>query len=158
MNSTTLLFELRAIATQQAARIDALQQMANLIRSNGNYRWVGLYDVNHETETVTNIVYSGPGAPEYPTFPITKGLTGAAIRALRTINVGDVSNDSRYLTAFGSTQSEIIIPILDPREERVIGTIDIESADRNAFDAETERALVECSKQVSSLWALSNDG
>src|SRR5262249_52442106 len=91
-------------------------------------------------------------APEYPSFPIGKGLTGAAIRTRRTINVGDVSSDSRYLTAFGSTKSEIIVPISDTREELVIGTIDIESEDWNAFDAETERALEECSKQISSLW------
>ena len=119
MNYAALLSELRVIVTNSVDRIDALQHIANLIRSVGNYRWVGLYDVNHETETVRNIVYSGPAAPEYPTFSITKGLTGAAIRTLRTINVGDVSSDSRYLTAFGSTQSEIIVPILDSKEKRV---------------------------------------
>jgi len=146
------LFKLRAIATQPAERKEALQQIANLIRSNGDYRWVGLYDVHHDTHTVENIVYSGAGAPQYPTFPITKGLTGAAIRTLRTINVGDVSSDSRYLTAFGTTQSEIIVPIFDPTEKRVVGTIDIESEDRNAFDTQTERALEDCSKQISSLW------
>jgi putative methionine-R-sulfoxide reductase with GAF domain len=152
MDSRTLLSELRILATQNAARLDALQQIADLIRSTGHYRWVGLYDVNHETAMVSNVVYSGARAPEYPTFPITKGLTGAAIKTLRTINVGDVSSDSRYLTAFGSTQSEIIVPILDRTEGRVIGTIDIESEHGNAFDGETERLLEECSKQISSLW------
>jgi len=156
MDSLGLLSKLRAIATQPADRIDVLQQIANLIRSYGNYRWVGLYDVHYETQTVRNIVYSGPGAPEYPTFPITKGLTGASITSLGTINVGDVSNDSRYLTAFGSTQSEMIVPIIDLKEKRVVGTIDIESEERNAFDAETEQLLEECSKQIASLWCLND--
>src|SRR5262245_31513744 len=152
MNSMTLLSQLRAIATQTGNRIDSLQQIANLIRSSGNYRWVGLYDVNQAAQTVSNIVYSGPGAPKYPTFPITKGLTGGAIRTLRAVNVGDVSNDSRYLTAFGSTQSEIIVPIFDAKEERVVGTIDIESEHRDAFDGDTQRVLEECSKHISALW------
>ena len=115
-----------------------------------------MYDVHYETQTVKNIVHSGPGAPEYPTFPITKGLTGASITSLGTINVGDVSNDSRYLTAFGSTQSEMIVPIIDLKEKRVVGTIDIESEERNAFDAETEQLLAECSKQIASLWCLND--
>ena len=110
-----------------------------------------MYDVQYEAQIVRNVVYSGPSTPEYPTFPIAKGLTGASIRSLSTINVGDVSSDSRYLTAFGSTQSEVIVPIFDPKEKCVVGTIDIESEDRNAFDAETEH-LLECSQQISSLW------
>ena len=154
MISKILLPQLRAIATNTFDRIDSLQQIANLIRSSGNYRWVGLYDVNHVAETVSNIVYSGPSAPKYPTFPITKGLTGAAIRTQKTVNVGDVSTDSRYLTAFGSTQSEMIVPIIDAREERVVGTIDIESEHPNAFDAETEAIIEEYSKAISALWQI----
>jgi putative methionine-R-sulfoxide reductase with GAF domain len=38
--------------------------------------------------------------------------------------VGDVRIDSRYLTAFGNTLSEIIIPVLDDKTGAVIGTID----------------------------------
>ena len=111
-----------------------------------------MYDVHYEAQIVRNVVHSGPSTPEYPTFPIAKGLTGAAIRSLSTINVGDVSSDSRYLTAFGSTQSEVIVPIFDPKEKCVVGTIDIESEDRNAFDAETVHLLEKCSQQISSLW------
>ena len=39
---------------------------------------------------VSLIAYSGPGAPAYPTFPVTQGLTGAAIREKATVLVGDV--------------------------------------------------------------------
>jgi L-methionine (R)-S-oxide reductase len=152
MDPDTLLSELRAIATEAGDRIDSLQQIADVIRNSGNYRWVGLYGVNHAAGTVSNIVYSGPGAPNYPTFPVTKGLTGGAIRNRKTVNAGDVSTDSRYLTAFGSTQSEIIVPIFDEKGERVIGTIDIESEQKNAFDADTQRHLEACAKEIAPLW------
>jgi L-methionine (R)-S-oxide reductase len=152
MDSTSLLSKLRSITTQTADRMDSLQQVANVIRSSANYRWVGLYDVNYAAGTVNNIVYSGPGAPDYPTFSITSGLTGGAISGRTTVNVGDVSADSRYLTAFGSTQSEIIVPIFDVKGEDVIGTIDIESEQRNAFDADTQKLLEECAKEIAALW------
>jgi L-methionine (R)-S-oxide reductase len=154
MDSMSLLSELRAITTETGLRMDSLQRMANLIRNSGNYRWVGLYDVNHAAQTVAIVVYSGPGAPEFPTFPITKGLTGGAIRNKTTVSVGDVSADPRYLTAFGSTQSEIIVPVFDAKGEHVIGTIDVESEHRNAFDHDTQRVLQECAKIIAPLWQL----
>src|SRR6266436_2674257 len=106
---------------------------------NGSYRWVGLYDVDSQAGEVVNLVWDGLGAPEYPTFPIGKGLTGSAIQESKVINVGDVAADPRYLTAFGSTRSEIIVPILDSKADKVIGTIDVESERPNAFDEQTER-------------------
>lgn len=152
MNPTTLLLELGAIAAQPTSRMDSLQRIADVIRTNGNYRWVGLYDVDHATRMVTNTVYSGPGAPEYPKFSMTKGLTGAAIESKKTVNVGDVSADPRYLTAFGTTQSEIIVPIFDTKGDNVIGTIDIESEQLNAFTADTQRLLEECAKAIAAVW------
>jgi putative methionine-R-sulfoxide reductase with GAF domain len=132
--------------------MNSLQHIANVIRSSGNYRCVGLYDVNHTTQIVTNTVFSGPGAPEYPTFSITKGLTGVAIESKKTVNCGDVAADARYLTAFGTTQSEIIVHILDTRGVNVIGTIDVESEQADAFSADTQRLLEECAKAVAELW------
>jgi hypothetical protein len=40
---------------------------------------------------VSNIAWSGPNAPAYPVFPITKGLSSRAITAGKTVNVGDVA-------------------------------------------------------------------
>lgn len=133
-------------------RSTALLQVANIIRKSANYRWVGLYDVDHRAGKVVNIVWSGPGAPEYPVFPISKGLTSAAISERRTINVGDVTSDSRYLTALGTTRSEIIVPIFDERHETVIGTIDVESAEPHAFPSEAQEILEECSVVIQPLW------
>jgi L-methionine (R)-S-oxide reductase len=62
---------------------------------------------------ISNIAWSGPSAPAYPVFPVTKGLTARAIAGRKTINVGDVANDSGYLTAFDNTRAEIIVPVLD---------------------------------------------
>jgi putative methionine-R-sulfoxide reductase with GAF domain len=58
-------------------------------------------------------------------------------------NVEDVHADPSYLTALGDTRSEIIVPIMN-NQELVVGTIDIESEQLNAFDQEPERVLEAC--------------
>src|SRR5262245_58002642 len=106
-----------AIVAGAGDRLERAKQLAEMVRSLGNYRWTGVYDVG--SELVSIIAYSsasggphagnhGPGAPAFPTFPVTKGLTGAAIRDKATVVIGDVRTDPRYLTAFGNTLSEII--------------------------------------------------
>ena|SRR5215469_1773286 len=147
-----LLHELDTIVSAVKDRGLALQAIADTLKEFGNYRWVGLYDIDHSARLVRNIVWSGPGAPEYPTFPVSRGLTGAAIASRRTINVGNVAQDSRYLTAFGSTQSEIIVPVLDKTGASVVGTIDVESEQRDAFSPEIERLLESCSERIGQLW------
>jgi putative methionine-R-sulfoxide reductase with GAF domain len=144
------LKRIRSIVTGRGDRIERARQLAKAVRSLGNYRWTGVYDVGEETVTI--IAYSGPGAPTYPAFPVTQGLTGAAIREKATIVVGDVRTDPRYLTAFGSTLSEIIVPILDPQSGAVIGTIDVESEHANAFSADDQKLLEECARAALPLW------
>ena len=143
---------LERIVSSKVSRVVLLQAVADTIRHIGDYRWVGLYDIDLGAGVVRNVVFSGPGAPEYPQFPINKGLTGAAIVEKRTINVGDVAADRRYLTAFGSTRSEIIVPIFDEARQKVIGTIDVESELRDAFDAERKALLERSADVVSPLW------
>ena len=147
-----LMRDLGVLVSTARDRVTALQSVAELLRSCGRYRWVGLYDVDRAAGTVTNIVWSGPEAPEYPAFPMTKGLTGAAISARKTVNVGEVTADPRYLTAFATTRSEIIVPVLDRAGENVVGTIDVESEKPNAFPEEVQTLLEACSKMIRPLW------
>jgi putative methionine-R-sulfoxide reductase with GAF domain len=66
--------------------------------------------------------------------------------------VDDVREDPRYLTAFGSTRSEMIVPILDRTGQRVLGTIDVESERVGAF-SEGDRATPErCAAAVVGLF------
>jgi putative methionine-R-sulfoxide reductase with GAF domain len=146
------LDELRKIASSSKERKESFQELADFLREFGKFRWVGLYDVEHAEGLVKNIAWSGEGAPEYPVFPLTKGLTSSAISFRRTINVGDVASDPRYLTALGSTRSEIIVPVLDATGGTVIGTIDVESEKENAFDAATQSLLESAANTLGPYW------
>src|SRR6266853_6868167 len=127
MPDRTLLSKLKNILSENVDRSAKATRIAQAIRDEGAYRWVGIYDVDIQRGLVSNIAWTGPGAPAYPIFPITKGLTSRAISGKKTINVGDVANDPGYLTAHDSTRAEIIVPVLKNSVDRVIGTIDVES-------------------------------
>jgi putative methionine-R-sulfoxide reductase with GAF domain len=152
INREKLLADLERAVSSTGDPREKLWQVADLIRVRGGYRWVGLYVVDRAAGVVRNLIWSGTGAPEYPTFPLTRGLTGAAIAERRVVNVGDVAADPRYLTAFGSTRSEIIVPIFDREGGDVIGTIDVESEKPNAFDTEAQELLEGCARVVDALW------
>ena len=146
------LNQIRTIAAGADDRTTKAKRLAEMIQKLGDYRWVGVYDVG--AELVSIIAWSGPGAPEHPSFPATKGLTGAAIEQKKTIIVGDVHSDPRYLTAFGNTRSEIIVPVLDPSGERVIGTVDVESEIANAFSPSDQQMIDQCAQAALPLWLL----
>jgi putative methionine-R-sulfoxide reductase with GAF domain len=112
MGWDTALRGIHDVQARNQGRAEQAAQIAELIRREGNYRWVGLYAVTEQEITV--IGWSGPGAPAHPRFPVTQGLSGAAVATGRAVVVNDVTTDPRYLTAFASTLSEAIVPVVDP--------------------------------------------
>ena len=124
--------------------------IAGAIRQAGGYRWVGIYEVAEDE--IVNLAFDGPGAPTHPRFPVTEGLSGAAVASGETVVVGDVSEDPRYLPAFGSTRSEIVVPILDSAGQKVVGTIDVESEEEDAFSEADRWALERCAAAVVALF------
>ena len=61
-------------------------------------------------------------------------------------------SDPRYLTAFGITLSEIITPVLDEKTGAVVGTIDVESEQANAFSLEDQKLLEACARVARLIW------
>ena len=146
------LNQIRSIAMGGDGRAEKAKRLAEMIRKLGDYRWVGVYDVG--AETVSLIAWSGAEAAEHPSFPVSEGLTGAAIQERRAVIVGDVRADPRYLTTFGSTLSEIIVPVLSPGGGGVIGTVDVESDQLNHFSSSDQQMIERCAEAALPLWLL----
>lgn len=141
---------LRIIAAERRDRQYLATRAAEIICRIGPYRWVGIYDIGPEDAHV--FAWSGLGPPAFVRFPKTAGLTGEAVKTLKTVVVNDVSKSETYLTAFAGTRSEIIVPILDPTQSTVIGTIDVESDRLNSFRPEDQKVLEQCGLALGSLW------
>ena len=146
-----MLRDIDEVLAGDLGRAEKAVRVAALIRQAGSYRWVGLYAVTDRE--IAAIGWSGPGAPAQPRFPVTHGLSGAAVAARRAVVVNDVTADPRYLTAFATTLSEAIVPVVDPGTGAVVGTLDVESAERDAFTDADRHALQECAATLPSLFA-----
>ena len=149
MDRDKLLREVAELVGAGVDRGEKIQKIADTVRLFGDYRWVGIYDVDEHQISV--IAWSGIGAPAYPRFRVTQGLSGEAVRTRRTVISNDVANDPRYLTAFGNTQSEIIVPIIAEPGGPVIGTIDVESDQTDAFGNDDRLVLEECASLLAQL-------
>ena len=113
--------------------------MAEMIRAACDYRFVGIYKIVRGEFVI--VAKTGECPPAYPRFPITQGLAGAALETQQAIMVADVHKDPRYLPTFGSTQSEIVVPVIT-ESGKPVGLIDVESEKLNAF-TENDRDFLE---------------
>ncbi len=113
--------------------------MAEMIRDACDYRYVAIYKIVRGEFVIA--AKTGKCPPAYPRFPVTQGLAGAAVESKQTIMVADVHKDPRYLPTFGSTQSEIVVPVIT-ESEKIVGLIDVESEKLNAF-TEDDRDFLE---------------
>jgi L-methionine (R)-S-oxide reductase len=151
MSWDRVLGSIHDVLASDRGRAEQAVQIAEFIRQAGSYRWVGLYAVTDRE--IMAIGWSGPGAPAHPCFPVTQGLSGAAVATGRAVVVNDVTADPRYLTTFGNTMSEAIVPVVDPDTGTVVATLDVESAERDAFTDADRQALVGCAAVLTGLFA-----
>jgi len=135
-------------AARPESRAARARAIAAEIQGFGGYRWVGLYDV--EEMEVAILGWSGGGAPAYPRFPRSRGLTGRAIARAEAVVVNDVASDPEYLEAFGDTRAEAIVPVVI--DAVVVGTIDVESSEPDAFHERDRSFLEGCATAAAELW------
>jgi GAF domain-containing protein len=133
------LQEIGAFVLAGAKTPDQLCITAEMIRAACDYRWVGIYKIVRGDFVI--VAKTGECPPAYPRFPITQRLAGAAVETKKEIMVADVHKDPRYLPTFGSTQSEIVVPVIT-ESGKVVGLIDVESEKLNAF-TENDRDFLE---------------
>lgn len=148
-NASDVLMRLVAIATRNDDRVNRAREAAEQIQLARNFHWVGLYDVT--PSEICIIASTAATAPAFPSFPRTRGLNGAAVAAGRPIIINDVRTDARYLTTFGTTLAEAIVPVR--LGDTIVGTIDVESDRVNAFTSDDEHFLEHCAGALASLWS-----
>jgi L-methionine (R)-S-oxide reductase len=138
----------RAAVAEAPGPTAAAQRAVELLHDRfPHYDWVGVYWV--EGDDLVLGPWVGPEATEHTRIPISTGICGAAAASGTTEIVPDVHADPRYLACFASTQSEIVVPIFDGGE--VVGEIDVDGTDPNAFDETDARFLEEIAALLAPL-------
>jgi L-methionine (R)-S-oxide reductase len=139
---------LRAAIAEAAGPEAAAQRVVELLHDRfPHYDWVGVYWVDGSDLVLGP--WTGPQPTEHTRIPIGAGVCGAAAASGQTQIVPDVHADPRYIACFASTQSEIVVPMFDG--SGVIGEIDIDGSDLDAFDETDARFLEEIAALLAPL-------
>jgi len=107
-----------------------------------HYDWVGFYltDPDRPRELVLGPFAGEP--TEHVRIPFGRGICGQAAERRETVVVEDVTQETNYLSCSLAVRSEIVVPILDPADGRVLGELDIDSHREAPFTA-ADRTLCE---------------
>lgn len=84
-------------------------------------------------------------------FPLGYGLSGSAAVERRPLRVADVRHDPRYVRfrhAEVNIRSELAVPLL--LKERLVGVLDLESTELDAFTAEHEQIVVTLASHIAA--------
>ncbi len=117
------------------------------------HSWVGIYLV--EGSDLVLDAWRGPAATEHVRIPIGQGICGYAAAHKESIIVPDVAQDPRYLQCFLSTRSEIVVPIM--HGDQVLGEIDVDGDEVNAFGAADQDLLEEIAARLGQALARSSE-
>lgn len=141
--SLSLLFDVSRELTSILERDELLQRIADRVKKIVNYHLFNVM-VWNESASQLECVFTKHYEEAINidlTLPLFKGITGHAAGNRSAVRVADVRLDQRYVEFPHSdkVRSELVVPLL--LQDRLIGVLDLESTNLNAFTAEHERML-----------------
>ena len=143
------------VASQVAATLELdelFQRVVHLVRDNFRYYHVAIYTADRELQTVTfQASASAGGKSVTPDVAWGQGLIGWVLSHGQSVLVNDVTGDSRYhnVEALEETHSEVVVPLLLDAAHELVGAIDVQSDQLNAFGPDDLFILETLSTQVA---------
>ncbi|HVV06272.1 MAG TPA: GAF domain-containing protein [Puia sp.] len=138
----SLLPQIRALIEGESDAVSNLANMAAALKEQFGWFWVGFYMVKNGELVVGP--FQGPVA--CTRIRKGKGVCGASWQEARTLIVPDVEAFPGHIACSSLSRSEIVVPIFYQGE--VIGVLDVDSSDLDAFDEEDQRWLEELVKTI----------
>lgn len=130
---------LRALLEGERDWIAGMATAANVLHDRFEYfAWTGFYRAVSDRLLIVGPYQGGHGCLR---IPFDRGVCGAAARTRETQVVPDVNEFPGYIACSGSTQSEIVVPVITP-QNRLLAVLDIDSDEPEAFD-DTDRMPLE---------------
>jgi L-methionine (R)-S-oxide reductase len=133
----------RNIAALTQGETDEVALMATVAceihHADTRFDWTGFYRV-----TAPEMLKIGPyqGGHGCLSIPFSRGVCGAVARARKTLIVPDVDAFPDHIACSSTTRSEIVVPVFG-RDGRLIGVLDIDSNQPDAFVPQDAHALEE---------------
>ena len=147
----TLLYDVSRELTAILDRAELLRRIAERVKKLVNYHVFTVMLWNEKTEHLEGVfaMHYEDTIPARYRVPLRRGITGHAAADRRPLRIGDVRLDPRYIGCETSiaVRSELVVPLL--LQDRLIGVLDLESTDLDAFSAEHERMLSTLSSYIA---------
>jgi len=129
-----------------------LQEVVKLICDSFGYYCVMLFLLDEQKRTLHLRSIAGGYAEIFNSdlvLKVNEGMTGAAVRTRELQMTGDVSKNPDYVNKAGEiTRSELTVPIISGNN--VIGVLDLESDQPDAFDLIDAESAVTLATQIAS--------
>ncbi|MBN2003278.1 MAG: PAS domain S-box protein [Anaerolineae bacterium] len=130
-----------------------LARAVSVVQQRFGYRHVGLFILDDAQGTLVMRAKAGEFADRFPQdhcLELGQGMVGWVGRYGETILANDVDQEPRYVNLYPDrvpTQAELAMPIR--RKGDIVGVLDIQSTQRNAFDVEDVRVIETLARQVA---------
>lgn len=143
--------QVEAFCDGEINRMGLLANIAALLKEHGKWHWVGFYIVDRDDTDPMLILGPFQGPSACMVIGYGKGVCGTSWKDRRTHIVGDVEEFPGHIACSSLSRSEIVVPIIVMRE--VVGVLDIDSVELNAFGPSDSKGLEKVCAILSERWA-----
>jgi sigma-B regulation protein RsbU (phosphoserine phosphatase) len=128
---------------------ELLRKIGTLSKRLVDYHRFSILLADEQTQTFNAVISlrQDERMPERSTVHFDQGVVGAAANRRQPVVVPDVSKDSRYIPVDAEARSEMAVPLI--HRGRVIGVIDLESAQPNYFHDDHVRIFSTLAPQIA---------
>jgi PAS domain S-box-containing protein len=136
------LYEVSQVLMSNLDLNQVFDQALNIIQESLGYVTCGICLIDEAANELYAVATRGYPDPTWNNLRIKvgqEGITGWVARHGEPLSVGDVTKDPRYICLDQTVRSEVAIPL--KRGEKVIGVLDLESPQTDAFSEADVRLL-----------------
>jgi len=141
----SLLPQIRALMEGETDGTANLANLAAALKEQFGWLWVGFYLVKDRQLVVGP--FQGPVA--CTRIRKGKGVCGTSWAEARTLIVPDVQTFPGHIACSSLSRSEIVVPLRAGQE--IVGVLDVDSTEPNAFDEEDGRWLEEMVRYIPGI-------
>ena len=124
----SLLPQIKGLLEGEPDLIANLANITGALKEQFNWLWVGFYLVKKDELVLAP--FQGPVA--CTRIKKGKGVCGSSWAQARTLIIPDVEKFPGHIACSSASRSEIVIPIM--HKDEVVGVLDVDSKELNAFD------------------------
>ena len=127
-----------------------LQRVAEMAKRFIDYEIFAILLLNEKTQELRVRFQVGhpPEAAERICIKVGQGVTGQAVQRREAVLVNDVSAEQNFINSVPGVRSELAVPLI--AKNKVIGVLDVEAAQPNAFTEEHKRLLTLFASRIAA--------